>query len=130
MPVEYDWYDKGQAIIYCKMSGTWTWDEFYIVRQAFRDKSQSHRYERLDVIWEITHDAIIPPNFVSVLKSAIGSAAQNWNITVVVNPTFLVKSLFGVIEQTYPDIYQRYPFANTYEEAVEAILRHRSTPKD
>ena len=126
MPGGFNWYDQENAIGYCRMFESWTWDQFFEVRQAFRDKYHISELERVDLIWEITHDAAIPTNFVSVLKSAIGSASKNWNITVVVNPGPLLKSLFGVIEKTNPEIYQRYPFARTYEEAREMILRHRN----
>ena len=126
MPVEFGWYDEANAISYCKMWGKWTWDEFYVARQDFRDKTQSAALERVDLIWEVTHDAKIPANFVSVMKSAIGSASANWNITVVVKPSLLFKSLFGVVEKSFPYISERYPFADTYEEAKEIILRHRS----
>ena len=129
MPVEYKWYDEDNSIAICIMSGVWTWDEFYAMRQTFREETGATERERVDLIWEVTRDARVPDNFISTLKSAISTASANWNITVVVRPHPLVKALLDVVTKTQPEVSERYPYADTYEDAHALILRHRSDPK-
>ncbi len=130
MPVEFDWYDQEKAIVLCRMSGKWTWDEMYAARAAHRERVSDLELERVDLLWMIEPNAPIPPSFVSVLKSAVGTASENWSITVVVQPTMFLKSLFNVVQKTYPEVGERYPFADSFEEGVEIIMRHRDEAKE
>lgn len=126
MPVEFLWHEEEKAIAICTMSGEWTWDEFFQARTAFRQKHQISERERVDLIWQVTHDATMPTNFIPVMQSAVASASRNWAITVVVDPGLLLKSLLGVVTRTHPETKDRFPIAQTYEEACEIIERHRS----
>ena len=125
MPVEFLWHDEEEAIAICTMSGEWTWDEFFEARTAFRDHHHIGERDRVDLIWEVAHKATMPANFIPVMQSAVASASKNWAITVVVDPGLLLKSLLGVVTRTHPETKERFPIAETYQEAIEIIERHR-----
>ncbi len=126
MPVEYYWYDEQKTIAVCRMSRKWTWEDFYEARQAFR-ATVTHNPPRVDLILEITHDSVVPSNFVTGVKSAVASASKNWSMSVLVNPSAYVRSLFNVLSRTYPEIGRRYPIASSYEEAQALIEQYRSS---
>ena len=126
MAVEYEWYDQEKMIVMCRISGDWIWDEFYIARQAFREKHNTQALDRVDIILQFSADAGIPPNFLSTLLSAVKSAAKNWNLTVVLQPSLYVRELFRTLGMSTPEIGARYPFAESMEEALRIIYEHRA----
>ncbi len=130
MPVVFEWYDEEKAIVLCRMSGKWTWDEMYAERAAFRERTSSTELERVDMLWIVEPSSPIPPDLVSVLKSAVGLASKSWGITIIVRPTLYLKSLFDVVNKTSPEIGKRYPFTGSFEEGVEIIMRHREESKE
>ena len=88
---------------------------------AFREKHQIGGRERVDLIWEVAQDATMPKNFIPVMQSAVAPASKNWAITIVVAPGLLLKSLLGVVTRTHPETKDRFPFAETCEEACGII---------
>lgn len=125
MAVHYSWYDRAEAIVLCEISGRWSWEEFYAARAAFREANADIDQPRVDLILYLTPDAVMPDNFISIMRGVVASAAKSWGITVVVKPQAFVRALFNVLRKTYPDAGARYPFADSYEQACELIRAHR-----
>lgn len=125
MTVHYSWYDNAETIALCEISGRWTWDEFYDARSVFRQVNAAVERPRVDILLYLTPEATMPDNFITVMRSVVSSAAKSWGITVLVRPQPFVRALFNVLRKTYPDVGARYPFAESFEQAVMLVMESR-----
>lgn len=125
--VDFTWHDDAKTISYCHIRGLWTWAEFYAAQSRFRREEMQHKPARIDIILQIDHDAVMPENFISTLRRQVTVASQNWQMTVVVNPSQYVRTLFNVFYRIYPEVSERYPLVADIDAAEALIEQHRST---
>lgn len=127
--VKFSWYDADKTICLCELNGKWTWDEYFEERERFRRNEMTHQPERVDIILIVDRGASIPPSFLTVLKSTLKNASKNWFMTVVVNPSYYVRTLFKVFTESFEEARGRYVVVQTTEEAADLIRKNRETTR-
>lgn len=121
-----DWYDETKHTILITVTGHWTWEEAYagVEKAAQMANTTDHT---VSVIYYYTNfSASQLPRGTRVfanLKGVMQSVTANQTMIIMVNATTLMQGFMSILTQAYNmhDIFQKYHFVNTLDEALRAI---------
>lgn len=125
MAVTIQWDDAQKSIMVFHFEGRWTWDEFFTQFELVIDdiKAQSHP---LDATANFEKSAGIASNALGSVFKASRQMPKNWNGTLIIGATSLIRSLMSVFQRVYPQWGGRYSIANNLDHARALIAEKRA----
>lgn len=129
MAISVNWYDDEQTIAYVQFTPGWTWDDFWVMNQAFNQLAQTVDYP-IALIVDMSN-AGMPAQFVPELSKIAQTSEQrpaHLAFTVVVGLGVMLETVVNIFTRLYRRATAHVQFVSTVDEAVELIhRRHQAT---
>lgn len=128
MPVVIEWYNEAKTILYEKLSGKITLEEYHhLVDDAAQELNQQPH--TVHIIADFSEASILPTNLVAAMRYANKRMPSNQGIVVFINPNMLIKQYIQVAKNLHLNVSKTLFAARTEDEATQIIQQELKREK-
>ncbi|MBI1256348.1 MAG: hypothetical protein GC204_02650 [Chloroflexi bacterium] len=120
MPITITWDNEAKTIIHWRYIGKWTWEE---ATSVFDDTTRmmSEVQHPVSLIHDLSLSNTIPARALSNAQRFTSALPENWNISVIVDPSGFGASLLNIFAKLYQKLGAHYRVAPNLHEARRII---------
>jgi len=128
MPIQLQWFDAQQTILYYTFETPWTWAEFAKI-DAPTWEFIARSDDRIDMIIDYSNVERFPIGIKDIMNIAgENTTTDREGLVISVGGPVYIKILFTVFKRVYPQSVKPYRQVNTLDEAVALIEAERGDP--
>lgn len=121
MAIDVRWYNEDErTIVHQIYHKGWTWEDFYVSRDATRDliASQTHT---VHILSDFSDSMNLPKgNVMMHAKNVLGVYGDNWGLLVALNNSYMIAAMVNMFVRVFPAPYgEKIRMASTIEEALD-----------
>jgi hypothetical protein len=120
MPVTVNWDNDEHNVLHYRMTGNWTWEEYFAALKEGREcmKSVPHSVSIINNMLDTHH---VPHSFITTARSVIDKRPPNTGLAIFISKSMFFGMLYNVFAKVSPIIRENYLLTNSVEDARTLI---------
>lgn len=123
MSVEMRWYDEAHTILYIKVVGQWTWDDYSTSRNNIAQMGATVEHD-FHSISDLTEAISVPMgDILSQIASSLNVNPPNYKLAIWVNAPQILEAAISILNAAITG-YPTRIFVDTVDEALAIIANY------
>lgn len=124
MPIHIQWFNDNKTILLWTIEGSWSLNEMHASYSRGTEMCAEVPSNTVIALIDVTGSKVVPSSIFSALSTRSHTIAPNFDMSVVVSHSAVVKSFVGVIN-AIPALRDKFVTVNTIQEGVAYIEKRR-----
>lgn len=118
MAIKIEWDNPEKTILRYRFIDNWSWDEYLEQLKVGREMMATVSH-KVCILNDLTAMKSLPPNFITLARSVIGSRPENTGLAIFVSSSIFFKTMHNVLGKVLPEVPTHYLLVQTEAEAYE-----------